>query len=126
MTTRDDDILANETVPDKRTATRLARTMGCEGAHQAPSGNGWHPCESHEALTILINRGSKGYRAWKERQGKTKVRTVLIDDKKPKKRKYRKPKGWENLAQRGVRGINTLPGGGLTSLKSDSEYRRVR
>ena len=72
-----DDPILNETVPDKKTATKLAKTLGCEGAHQM--GDGWHPCESHEALLALINGGAAGYRSYKERGKKTAKRTILID-----------------------------------------------
>ena len=119
------DPLLNETVPDKRTAKKLARTLGCEGAHKAPGAEdgGWHPCESPEALKTLVEKGMKGYRAWKTRSEGVKTRVVLTlpeEDEKPGKRKFKKrrikkKKKWDNLTERGVSGINTLPSGGLTS-----------
>lgn len=123
MKTMADDPILNETVPDRRTATRLSRTMGCEGAHKAPGAEdgGWHPCESPEALRTLIRKGARGYRAWKERQSKTKVKTVIVRNRDPRKLRKRrhigKPKKWEKLNERGVAGIDTLPGGGLVSKR---------
>lgn len=123
--TTNDDILANETVPDRRTATRLARTMGCEGAHRNSNDTGWHPCESPEALRTLITGGAKKYRAWKQRQGKSGIRTFVKKPDDRKKRKYRR-RNWETLGQRGIQGIHTLPGGGLVSAKQDNPVVRVR
>lgn len=99
-----DDILANETVPDKRTASKLAKTMGCTGAHQSPNGKGWHPCESHEALLILINEGAAGYRAYKKRKSGKKVSTVLIDRKTDVK-SFRKVR---HLKAKGSRGLDSV------------------
>lgn len=121
-----DDPILNETVPDKRTAKKLARTLGCEGAHKAPGAEdgGWHPCESPEALSTLIEKGMKGYRAWKTRNSGTKTRVIVepkredIEEKGGRRRRFKKRrvrKRWEDLNERGISGIHTLPSGGLAS-----------
>ncbi len=108
-----EDTLLNQTVPDKRTAKKLARTLGCEGAHKAPGAesDGWHPCESAEALKTLIEKGMKGYRAWKLRSEGTKSRIVVMLPEEKKKRSERK----RMFRKRRIVGINTLPSGGLAS-----------
>ncbi len=125
------DPIADETVPDKRTAMRLARTMGCEGAHQAGEGEnaGWHPCESRAALNALITGGAAGYRRWKARNSGKSERVVFLRrkampdrgrGKRIVKRRHtvrtrKRGKRWEKLGERGVRGIHTMPDGGLAS-----------
>lgn len=52
------DPLADQTVPTRRQALRLARLMGCSGAHEVPGG-GWLPCESRDAMNDLIRNGKK-------------------------------------------------------------------
>lgn len=91
-----EDPILNETVPTRGVAKKLAKTMGCSGAHQM--GDGWHPCESHEALLALINGGAKGYRAYMARSEGKRVRTSLIEEKTSvksyvKKRHVLKPGG---------------------------------
>ena len=121
-----DDPILNQTVPDKRTAKKLARTLGCEGAHKAPGAedDGWHPCESPEALSTLIEKGMAGYRAWKTRNSGTKSRVIIelphedLEEKTNPRRTFKKRrvlKRWEKLNERGISGIHTLPSGGLAS-----------
>lgn len=121
------DPIADQTIPNRALAERVARSLGCQGAHR--KGDGWAPCESNEALMTLIRRGAAGYREWKKRnQGETgraqKAQRIIVNPqlqdelkKKPKKRhRRRKPKKqWEQLGEHGVPGIDTLPGGGLVT-----------
>lgn len=86
---------------EKRRATRedamkIARYLGCRGAHQRPDGN-WVPCSDEETLTRISNQAEE------------------------KSRKKKKKKDWENLREGGVIGIDTLPDGGLVSGK-DAEF----
>lgn len=74
-----EEALKDETVPTRAVAVKLAKAMGCTGAHKMP--NGWHPCSSHEALVALINGGAKGYRAHMARSEGKRVRTSLLDEK---------------------------------------------
>ena len=70
--------------------------IGCIGSHQDEHGN-WMPCSSHDQLVTLTAASGK-----------------------PTKRKRRgtgakRPKQYEQLIERGVLGIDTLPDGGLVS-----------
>ena len=131
-------------------ALRVARMLGCQGAHEHP--NGWMPCASREEYDA-IKKGTEEYlkvRASKKKKPLPKmvqrtkrletksdayyenradavaiskargcggVRTILLagkkyyavcDHKAPKK-------GWENLDEKPITGIATLPGGGLVT-----------
>lgn len=77
-------------------AMKIARYLGCQGAHQRADGN-WVPCASEETLTRISNRAEK----------------FNVPHVKSKKKK--KPKDWENLEEGGVVGIDTLPDGSLVS-----------
>jgi hypothetical protein len=46
------------TKPTRAAALRLARRLGCEGAHEMPDGS-WHACATHEELAAIIKRGGK-------------------------------------------------------------------
>jgi hypothetical protein len=74
-----DDPILDETVPTRAVAVKLAKAMGCEGAHEMD--DGWHPCESHEALLALINGGVKGYRAYMARTHGKRVRVNFLQEK---------------------------------------------
>ena len=85
------------TVPTRRQAMRVARMIGCSGAHQDEAGN-WLPCPNPNALSEIIGSGEKELPK-RKRRGRGGVR----------------PSGYERLIERGVMGIDTLPGGGLVS-----------
>lgn len=119
----EEDPILTQTSPTRGDALRLADILGCSGAHQM--GEGWHPCESHEALLILINDGIAAYRehvgreaAKAKRQGKSRRTAVMwVAPPKRKKRKRMKPKKrWENLGEHGVPSIQGGPPG-ITSGK---------
>lgn len=69
--------------PTRSQALRVARLIGCSGAHEGK--NGWMPCATHEDMQAAL-------------------------------KKHRR-KRFERLRERGVRGIETMPGGGMVSAK---------
>jgi hypothetical protein len=131
-------------------ALRVARMLGCQGAHETDAG--WMPCASHEEYEgikkgkeeYLKVRASNNKKPLPKMVQRTKrldtksdayyenradavaiskargcggVRTVLLagkkyyavcDHKAPKR-------GWENLDEKPISGIATLPGGGLVT-----------
>jgi hypothetical protein len=122
------DPIADQVINDRKLAERVARSLGCQGAHK--KGDGWAPCESNEALMTLIRKGAAGYREWKKRNSGEKsgratkaIRVIVqpeLEDRKKRRcrrrhcRRYRNHH-WEHLGERGVQAIDTLPGGGLVS-----------
>jgi len=98
---RADEIKSPKT--DRAGALRLARRLGCEGAHEMPGG-GWAPCPTHDAMLATVKDGAAGFKRWRQSQGKDGER------------------------ERGIAGIETLPSGGLVSGKSllESEVERYR
>ena len=101
--------------PTREQALEVARYLGCRGAHQREDGV-WQPCASPEVLNRISN------------EAETRSRSPLY--KSEPKRKRRKKRGWENLLEGGVMGIDTLPDGGLVSApvsaKSLGSPRNVR
>ena len=92
----------------KVAAVRSSVTLGCSGAHQSKDGE-WLPCSSlGELLHTAFGDEVKSritpddIRAWRSRRKKRGKRKRTSDN-------------WEKLGQRGVMGIDTLPGGGLVS-----------
>ncbi len=91
-------------------AESAALEMGCSGAHQHGIGK-WMPCETMEEFSSIRSSPNK--------------RRMVIDT--PTMRRQRRiiqlPKAtqrdWEPLINRGVRGVETLPGGGLVAGKRD-------
>lgn len=53
----------NRLMPERASALRLARRLGCDGAHE--SNGGWAPCPTPDALAATIKHGAKGYERWK-------------------------------------------------------------
>jgi hypothetical protein len=94
------------TVPTRRQAMRVARMIGCSGAHQDEAGN-WLPCPNPNALSEIIG-SSKKELPKRKRRGRGGVR----------------PSGYERLIERGVMGIDTLPGGGLVSAPVGTKAAR--
>ncbi len=87
----------------------MASEIGCSGAHQMGVGK-WMPCDDHEQYIAARNSPN--------------VRRIVIDTPTMKRRKRvinlpRTRNNWEPLINRGVRGIETLPGGGLVSGKTE-------
>jgi predicted ABC-type ATPase len=90
----------------KLLAIRRAAQIGCSGAHQNTRGE-WIPCSSIKQYMSLTEPMS------------VKSRTTILEMEKRssrrKKKGKRKKRRWENLRERGVGGINSTPGVGLTS-----------
>lgn len=92
-------------------AESAAVEMGCSGAHQHGVGK-WMPCNTMEEFSAV--------------RSSPNARRIVIDT--PTMRRQRRiiqlPKAtqrdWQPLINRGVRGIETLPGGGLVAGKSIS------
>lgn len=132
----------------RKQAMRVARMLGCYGAHQNSDGK-WMPCNSHEEMTAAI-RGQKHVRIEKvlspiasvkaeisasksvtayatydeasaeaKRQGAS-VRTIVKNGVTlyTLHRKGKPVREFERLAERPIAGIDTLPDGGLVSAKS--------
>lgn len=101
--------------PTREQALEVARYLGCRGAHQREDGV-WQPCASEAVLNRISN------------EAETRTRSPLY--KAEPKRKRRKKRGWQNLIERGVFGVDTLPDGGLVSApvaaKSLGAPRSVR
>lgn len=62
-----------------------------------------------------------------ERREKTATPEKMTgEERRRAKRRKRKRDGWQNLIERGVMGIDTLPGGGLVSAKSETKAAKRR
>lgn len=100
--------MAKNKLVEKVDALKLAKEIGCSGAHQDEKGN-WMPCASMEELERISNIAETG-----------KWRSVVPGYKKSEKVRKQKGKrkrtgGWENLRESPVMGIVSLEGGGLVS-----------
>lgn len=93
-------------------ALKIARYLGCSGAHQNKDGI-WMPCASHETLQRISTEAETF-----NPQKKYKSEPIIEDAKTPKRKKK---KNWEELGERGVVGIETLAGGGLVSAQVASK-----
>lgn len=93
-------------------ALRLAKDIGCAGAHQMDDGT-WMPCSSHEEMERISNIAETS--RWR-----TVVPGYKKDDKTRRKgrRKMRRRDGWERLREAPIRGIATLADGSLVSSLS--------
>lgn len=92
----------------KADALRLARDIGCSGAHKDKDGN-WMPCSSMEEMERISNMAET-----------SKWRSVVPGYKFAKSRtkgknKKRKRDDWENLGEKPIRGIATLTDGSIVS-----------
>lgn len=91
---------------EKVSAIRAAKSLGCEGAHLDANGQ-WMPCSSTAELIRLSVK----------RDDPTKILPSDIEEwqSRRKIKGQKKKKKFEKLRERGVLGIDTLPGGGLVS-----------
>jgi len=106
MNNEDDDVLR----PNRAQAMRMSRRLGCSGAHEVDGA--WMPCESHEELTRILDQinslDEKDDECLPCSQGKSA-------EIRKRKRRGKKPIGWEQLSERPILGIDTLADGGLVS-----------
>lgn len=96
---------------DKKKATRadairVARTIGCTGAHEHDGE--WMPCSSHDVLTEVSNRAEDD--SWLRTIGE---KSSSMSGRRRSRRKNRIRK-WENLRER-TYGVQSVPGVGLVS-----------
>lgn len=96
----------------KAVALRLAKDIGCSGAHKDKKGN-WLPCSSSDELERISNIAETSkWRSVVPQSSKT-------DRKRAKgKNKRRRSDGWEKLTEAPIRGIGSLEGGGIVSSLS--------
>lgn len=97
------------TFASRDNAEVAAERIGCSGVHS--HGDVWMPCETHEQFQSAISNMEKSKRRRKRRGGSGKV-----------------PSGYERLIERGVRSIESLPGGGIVSgqISQKAGRRRAR
>lgn len=62
-------------LPDRRSALRLARRLGCTGAHEIGNGQ-WAPCESPDALKAAIVKGNKPNKDGERERGIAGIATL--------------------------------------------------
>lgn len=86
------------TNPTRAEALRLARRLGCNDAHQLDDGS-WAPCAAPEGLQAMVSGGPKGYEKWKATRRRESLR-----------------------GEHGIRGIATLPDGGLVSASPTGPF----
>ena len=85
-------------------AEMAAVRLGCTGAHQIRQGV-WAPCATPEEHNAAHGNAGAG-------------RSRILRAQRPARRVITNIRAWENLRERGPRGIETLPGGGLVSAKA--------
>jgi hypothetical protein len=90
--------------PTREAAEQAASKMGCAGAHQTRQGV-WAPCMTPEDYNAAHGHLSVGG-------------SPVLRLQRPTRRVATDLRAWEKLRERGPRGIETLPGGGLVSAKS--------
>ena len=89
---------------DRSEAEVVAASLGCSGAHQVREG-AWAPCATPEEYNAAHGNAGAG-------------RSRILRAQRPARRAVVNQRTWENLRERGPRGIETLPGGGLVSGKA--------
>jgi hypothetical protein len=102
------EIKPMDTEEERENVQRMNSYLGCRGTHRNSQGR-LMPCSSEESLMRISNRAEP--------------------DKKARKRRRRNDE-FEKFRQRGVRGIDTLPGGGLVSapivVKAENDSPRMK
>jgi hypothetical protein len=131
------DPIEGETVPTRKLAERVAKSLGCIGAHAV--GEAWAPCPSREDLDFLIANGSPAYREWRDKRKQFSERLVLskeiLADIKMKadaesnqfRRRYRRRSDAEDHAQKiGCSGSHLVATGFYAPCSSAKELTKVR
>ena len=90
--------MAKMRASSREDAMKIARYVGCSGAHQDKKGN-WIPCANPEDLVEILDKSARN-----------------SSEKLTKKKRRRFINGqWERLGERGPISIDTIEGGGLVS-----------
>jgi len=88
----------------RKEAETQAKRLGCNGAHMVRQGV-WAPCNTPEDYNAAKAHANVG--------GSQALRRSASSRKR-----FARDKEWEQLRERGVRGIETIDGGGLVSAKA--------
>ena len=98
-------------MPSKEEVLKIASFIGCSGAHRSSDGT-WMPCSSMEELERISA----------EAEPEKKVVFSEIEYLRKNKKNKRKMRGreFEKLRERGVAGISSTPGLGITSMQPGS------
>lgn len=95
---------SKKTFATRELAEKAGVRLGCSGAHMVRQGV-WLPCATPEIYNAAKAHSAVG--------GSTVLRM-----QRPTRRVVNNRRVWDSLRERGPRGIETLPGGGLVSGKS--------
>ena len=95
----------------KEEVLKIASFIGCSGAHRSSDG-AWMPCSTPEELQRLSA----------EAEPEKKVIFSEIESLRKNKKSKRKMRGasFEKLKERGIAGISSTPGVGITSMQPGS------
>lgn len=95
----------------KTNALRMAKIMGCSGAHKDDAGN-WLPCQSPEELERLSNMAETSqWRSVVQNEEKSEDKKRRIKGRRKKKRND----DWEKLRERPTGGFEHIEGAGIVS-----------
>jgi len=104
-------------------ALRMAINMGCSGAHRDENGK-WHPCKNMEEMVRISNEaesdswyGSNTISSLRRREKLARGKSALVEASERGEKRKPKKKKFEDLDEKPVSGIGTLPGGGLYGIR---------
>jgi hypothetical protein len=103
-------------------ALKMAKNIGCSGAHQDSGGN-WMPCSSMEELEKISNSAEPGKKSLRDAKKFRKTRFITGKQKRRSIEDFgdiekNKDNEWEELGSRGVISIDATAGVGITSGKA--------
>lgn len=104
----------------RKMALRLARRIGCSGAHQNAKGE-WLPCGTEEELT-KISMEAESAPAGKKNDEPPCIGCKGGTDRRRQGAGHKKR--WERFRERGIAGIDTLADGSLVSAPAAKELRQ--
>lgn len=114
----------------KAQALRMAKEMGCSGAHKDSKGN-WLPCSSREEMITRSNIAeTEKWRQVVPRVQKSDS-VAVVNKKRVKGRRKKRRDEWEELGEKPIGGIEHIEGAGLVSAnlfagKSDNNQIEVK
>jgi len=103
-------MFSKKTFATRELAEKAGVRLGCSGSHMVRQGV-WLPCSTPEIYNAAKAHSSVG--------GSTVLRM-----QRPTRRVVNNRRVWDSLRERGPKGIETLPGGGLVSGKAVREARK--